>query len=168
MVTVPSGQWSPLCSGRGCPVGIPAVSGLLTQKRKWILLLFRPGLAAHSTIKMGAAPWSALLAPSGTDPTTVTFLWRGGGVGWGGGWGIQLSATAKTLFLTGAYILQFLSPALNSLTCISLLDTWNCRTWRIMCLPSESPWKAVEASVLGSLGGSVLQGGLCTTVNKGL
>ena len=68
-----------LCSGRGCPLGIPAVSGLLTQKREWILLLFRPGLAAHSTIRMGAAPWSALLASSGADPTTVPLLRGRGG-----------------------------------------------------------------------------------------
>ena len=67
LVTVSSGQLSPLCSGRGCPVGISAVSGLLTQKRGWILLVFRPGLAAHSTIRMGAATWSALLAPSGSE-----------------------------------------------------------------------------------------------------
>ena len=76
----------------------------------------------------------------------------------------QLSATAKTLFLTVPYILQFLSPALHSLPCVSSLDTWNCRTWWIMRLPFESPWKAVEASMLGSLGGSVLQWGLCTAV----
>ena len=37
--------------------------------------------------------------------------------------GIQLPATAKILFLTVAYILQFLSPALHSFTCISSLDT---------------------------------------------
>lgn len=28
---------------------------------------------------------------------------------------------------------------------------WNCRTWQIRCLPFESPWRAREARVLGSL-----------------
>ena len=121
LVTVSSGQLSPLCSGRGCPVGIPAMSGLPTQKREWILLLFRPGLAAQTRTccplhhQDGSC---SLVSPPGSQwhrpHHSASFM---------GEEGIQLPATAKILFLTVPYILQFLSPALHSFTCISSLDT---------------------------------------------
>ena len=107
---------------------------------------------------MGAATWSALLAPSGTDPTTVSLL--------GGRHSTSCHCKNPIPDCPICSAVSVPSPAQVHLYLVSG-HTWNCRTWQIMCLLFESPWKAVEARVLGSLGGSVLQWGLCTTVNKG-